>query len=59
MGKRAILILAAAIGLYATYDFWCGYHETRSAVGGIEAVVLSLFGWAYYGWLFFNKPNSN
>jgi hypothetical protein len=59
MNKRAILILAVGIGLYAIYDFWRGYHETRSIAAGIVAVVLSLVGWAYYVWLMPKKPDSN
>jgi multisubunit Na+/H+ antiporter MnhG subunit len=48
MGKRAILILAGIIGLFAIYDFWRGYHETRSVAVGIVAVAVGLAGWAYY-----------
>jgi hypothetical protein len=51
VGKRTILILAGVIGLFVVYDFWRGYHETRSIVAGIVAIAFGLVGWAYYGGL--------
>lgn len=51
MKKRAVLI-AAAIVASAIYDFYRGYHETRSILSGLiwvvgGLVVLALFWWLY------------
>jgi hypothetical protein len=42
MSKRQMLFLAVAVGISAGYDFYRGYHQTRSVGGGIVYVILGL-----------------
>jgi hypothetical protein len=37
------------MGVFAVYDFWGGYHPTRSIAAGLLAVVFGLFDWLLYG----------
>jgi cytochrome c biogenesis protein CcdA len=58
MSKRVTLFLAVAIGASVAYDFYRGYHETRSTLAGIVAVVFGLVVLAFFLWLY-RRPNSN
>jgi hypothetical protein len=51
MKKRAVLI-AAAIVASAIYDFYRGYHKTRSIVGGLIWVVAGLIVLAIFWGLY-------
>ena len=49
----AILFLAALAGGFALYDFWDGYHRTRSVVAGLASVGLGLLRFFFDGaWAF-------
>jgi hypothetical protein len=61
MRKRAITILFLAV-LFAIsigYDFYRGYHETRSTAGGIVSDICGLIILAILGWLYFSRRKSN
>jgi hypothetical protein len=34
MSKRAMLFFAVIVAISTVYDFYRGYHETRSILGG-------------------------
>jgi hypothetical protein len=60
MKKRALLI-AAAIVTSTIYDFYRGYHETRSILSGLiwvvgGLIVLALF-WCLYSYSQHSKTN--
>ena len=53
------MAVAAGIWLIAVYGLWRVYHETASIAGGSVIAVLVLGRWAYYGWLWPKKSNSD
>ena len=57
MKKRAVLI-AAAIVASAIYDFYRGYHETRSILSGVIWVVGGLIVLALFWWLYSYRQHS-
>lgn len=59
MSKRAILFFAVLVAISTGYDFYCGYHETRSIIGGIVYVILGLIVLAFFWWLYSKRRNSN
>jgi hypothetical protein len=54
MGKRvtAILFIAVLFAVSTGYDFYRGYHGTRSIIGGIVSTIFGLvilgFLWSLY-----------
>jgi hypothetical protein len=48
--KRALLFLAVA-GIFFVYDFYRGYHQTRSVIGGIVYAFFGLIVLAFFWWL--------
>jgi hypothetical protein len=59
MSKRAKLFLALAVAISAAYDFYRGYHETRSVGRGIVYVALGLVVLGFLWWLYSRRPSSN
>jgi len=59
MNKRAILFLAVIVVISTVYDFYRGYHETRSIIGGIVHVIFGLIVLAFLWWLYSKRRNSN
>jgi hypothetical protein len=45
------MFLVVAVGVSTVYDFYRGYHQTRSIVGGIGYVVFGLVLLAIFWWL--------
>lgn len=58
MKKGAALFIGLLVALSVAYDFWHGYHETRSISDGIAFVVLGLGVLAFIWWLS-SHPSSN
>jgi len=42
----------AVVGIFSVYDFYRGYHQTRSVIGGIVYVFFGLILLAFFWWLF-------
>jgi len=59
MSKRAILFLAVLVAISTVYDFYRGYHETQSIIGGIVYVIFGLIVLAFFWWLYSKRRNSN
>ncbi len=59
MNKRAILFLAVIVAISTVYDFYRGYHETRSIISGIVYVIFGLIVLAFFWWLYSKGRNSN
>ncbi|HEV3254597.1 MAG TPA: hypothetical protein VG033_09330 [Candidatus Acidoferrales bacterium] len=59
MSKRAMLFFAVIVAISTVYDFYRGYHETRSIIGGIVYVIFGLIVLAFFWWLYSKRPNSN
>lgn len=59
MNKRAILFLAVIVAISTVYDFYRGYHETRSIISGIVYVIFDLIVLAFFWWLYSKRRNSN
>ena len=59
MSKRAMLFLAVLVAISTVYDFYRGYHETRSIIGGIVYVIFGLIVLAFLWWLYSKRRNSN
>jgi multisubunit Na+/H+ antiporter MnhG subunit len=51
ISKRTMPFLAV-VGIFSVYDFYRGYHQTRSVIGGIVYVFFSLILLAFFWWLF-------
>ena len=61
MGKRvtAILFIAVLFAVSTGYDFYRGYHGTRSIIGGIVSIIFGLVILGFV-WLLHSGPkNSN
>jgi hypothetical protein len=59
MNKRTILCLAVIVAISTVYDFYRGYHEMRSILGGIVSVICGLIVLAFFWWLYSKRRNSN
>ena len=59
MNKRTIALIAVVIAISAAYDFYRGYHHTRSIVGGIIVAVFGLLFLAWLIWMFSNHRNTD
>jgi cytochrome c biogenesis protein CcdA len=59
VSKRAMLFFAVIVAISTVYDFYRGYHETRSIIGGIVYVIFGLIVLAFFWWLYSKRPNSN
>jgi hypothetical protein len=57
MNKRAFLIALAVIAS-AVYDFYRGYHEDHSIVGGLVWVIGGLIVLAVFCWLYSQGQHS-
>jgi len=54
-----MLFLAVLVAISTVYDFYRGYHETRSIIGGIVYVIFGLIVLAFLWWLYSKRRNSN
>jgi hypothetical protein len=59
MSKWAIILIAALFAVSTGYDFYRGYHETRSIGGGIASVIFGLIILAFLWWLKSKGKNSD
>jgi len=59
MSKPTILLVAALFAISAVYDFYRGYHQTHSIIGGIVYVILGLVILGVFLWLYSKRKNSN
>jgi hypothetical protein len=50
MKNRAwIWVTVLALGGFAVYDFWDGYHPGKSVAAGVVSVILGLIANLFYG----------
>jgi tetrahydromethanopterin S-methyltransferase subunit E len=57
MKKGGALVVGLLFALSVAYDFWRGYHETRSIVDGIAFVVFGLGVLAVFWWLYSRRSS--
>jgi LPXTG-motif cell wall-anchored protein len=59
MSKLTILLVAALFTISTAYDFYRGYHQTHSVIGGIVYAILGLVILGAFLWLYSKRKNSN